>query len=60
MRLRPFAPAFAPPRCYVRAYVIMNIIGVFSMHLGGGLYLINLMLLCRLGLKIIHYYIENP
>ena len=37
MRLRPFAPAFAPPRCYVRANVIMDIIGVFLMHLEGGL-----------------------
>ena len=36
MRLRPFAPAIAPPRCYVHAYVIMSIIGIFSMHLGGG------------------------
>ena len=47
MRLRPFAPAFVPPRCYVRAYVIMNINGVFLVHLGGGYYLFNAFMSAR-------------
>ena len=43
MRLRPFAPAFAPPRCYVRAYRYvltgmssLILLEYFLMHLGGG------------------------
>ena len=59
MRLRPFAPAFAPPRCYVRAYVIVENIGILLRNIGRRLK-INLMLLCWLGLRIINYEIENP